>query len=929
MKTKMTLFTLCGFLALFGVSGCRGQKSSSTPGFSFTVSLESGKTSLNVTDKDKLIVTPRDSSDTTARSYTATSSNTSVLSVDENLEVSALTVGETTVTVTESVSQVKSTLKLTVQDASPATGTFAYTNVSYAEKAEILGKLEGYAVDNFLTGIPLFENGGTVMYNPRVKKGTETYISSYGFGILSEGSITEPLEAEALEKYKLYYHAATSQDPKGVNALNDKGSLMSDFYDYCVSSYWGAKMNATKDGFEWYSVLAKEMPQAVNPDAYGYSDTWRFRVNLGSDGLKYSTLSTVYSKYNGREVTIDDYLFAFKALLNQNVAYVRGSELVSSSNSTQIYGAAKYYNATKDVTIDSDQVDKLFEDNVWVKKVESVEGSGVYDSLEIRLTKSVNQFYAMYNLNSNFYSPLCKDFFLEIGSTAYGGFDQAKSTNPVDNMLCLSPYTLEYWEENKLICYKRNPDWFEFKSSDPTIANRYSIAGVHYDIITAAQTDSLAIFNEFIAGKLDAAAIPLAKVKAYKNDPRTTTTKGSSTFKLNVNACTEEMWEYLFGEKGTVTRTKKADYWDVKPWMSNQNFLMGLYTSIDRQTYADNRGVVPSQNFFASSYLIDPENGVAYNDTDAHKAVIENYFPETYGYNLEAATLYFQTAVEELVEAGDLELGTESNPTKISIVIEWMNPDDPEEYGNEIGSYIEAAFNNKAVCGGAVQLSVIQHEGTTDYTDVYYKHLMVGQFDLGFGSISGNTFDPLNFLNVLFSDNSSGFTLNWGPDTSEVSSSLAYDGKTWSFESLWTASNVGGVFENGYSINPVSAELKEIIDNTGTDGSIVVKIDYACVENENTSYEFDKLDFYIIGVGNITFEKDVDYTIDETNKEIVLTLTADTLTYLSAYLNYYYGVTFDFTYYGLAFEFEIYFNVSFCGLMPQSVYGTVENLPVE
>ena len=77
----MTLFTLCGFLALFGVSGCRGQKSSSTPGFSFTVSLESGKTSLNVTDKDKLIVTPRDSSDTTARSYTATSSNTSVLSV--------------------------------------------------------------------------------------------------------------------------------------------------------------------------------------------------------------------------------------------------------------------------------------------------------------------------------------------------------------------------------------------------------------------------------------------------------------------------------------------------------------------------------------------------------------------------------------------------------------------------------------------------------------------------------------------------------------------------------------------------------------------------------------------------------------------------------------------------------------------------------
>ena len=75
--------------------------------------------------------------------------------------------------------------------------------------------------------------------------------------------------------------------------------------------------------------------------------------------------------------------------------------------------------------------------------------------------------------------------------------------------------------------------------------------------------------------------------------------------------------------------------------------------------------------------------------------------------------------------------------------------------------------------------------------------MMKGQFDIGFGSISGNTYDPLNFLEVLKSDNSSGFTLNWGTDTNEVTDKLIYDNKFWSFDALWTAADQGAYVQDG------------------------------------------------------------------------------------------------------------------------------------
>ena len=68
-----------------------------------------------------------------------------------------------------------------------AVGAYEFVDSSYDERREILGKLEKYAVDHSLTGLPLYEDSGYSLYNPRVVKGTDTYIPGYGFSILRDG----------------------------------------------------------------------------------------------------------------------------------------------------------------------------------------------------------------------------------------------------------------------------------------------------------------------------------------------------------------------------------------------------------------------------------------------------------------------------------------------------------------------------------------------------------------------------------------------------------------------------------------------------------------------------------------------------------------------------------------------------------------------
>ena len=422
--------------------------------------------------------------------------------------------------------------------------------------------------------------------------------------------------------------------------------------------------------------------------------------------------------------------------------------------------------------------------------------------LDFEFNNQLTPFSAMQNVSSTLVSPFPADFIRAIApdktesgmKDAYGTVNKNdERITPVDNLLSVGPYVLENADQQYNV-YKKNEMYKEWDVNNLLLTGRYNIKGLKLMYLQGAQSDTnLAFRDYFLNGRIDACSIPKDYINQYVNDPRTTKTEGSSTFKLNINSSTQAEWNYRFKDPEKQATYNATGYYKCKPLMSNDNFLNALSFAIDRKNFAENRGSIPSQDYFAPAYLWDPEEGKSYDDTPQHKAVLADYSPATYGYNVELAVQLFDAAIKEEVEVNGSYPGYSSNE---EIKISWMNTTDPREYGNDIIGYWNTAFQRTNAYRQGFRINFTQDEGNSDY-QVVYDTMRSGMFDLGFGSISGMTSDPLGFMEVLKSDNSSGFTLNYGMDTAVIdeaaNNAIIYDGKKWSFDALWAASKIGAI----------------------------------------------------------------------------------------------------------------------------------------
>ena len=729
-----------------------------------------------------------------------------------------------------------------------ADGIFDYTALSTQQKTDLLGLLEAYAVRNGMTGVTLYESGGLVMYSDRVVLGTENYIVGYGFGVLTEGNITADLASENNTAWKRYYHTYNAKDPGEANYLDSQGSEIGDFYGYIGASYFTVFMNETKDGYVWVPELAATNPEPLDlNEETNQATKWRFELRKD---LKYNTLGSRTS-YNGRAVTLDDFITPFKLLLNQGNGYFRGNELANQTGYAAIKGAKEYYEATKNAAkgiLSNEQADFS---GVGVKTYE--ENGKWY--FEFELAQATTMFYARYAINSSLYMPIPKAFIDEVGVDYYLRFNKDATQSPVDNSLSLGAYTLEKWDTDQQVVYKKNP-YYVYADT------KYQIQGIHINILEAAQTDVNAGFREWIAGKIDGAGVPEDYVDEYKNNPLVRKTTGGSAFKLNMNALDQETWNELFGENGTVAQNGD-NAWKVKPALSNYHFRLGLSYALNRLELSTAKASTVSVNFFSSAYLSDPEAGTSYNVTDAHKGAIAQLLEGTdgYGYSLQLAREYFQMAIDELEASGAYTRGTPSNPTVISIEIAWMSQSNEDSYHKYVKQYWEDAFNDVSVHAGCYRLEVnFWCPSDNDYNKTYDK-MLGGMYDVGFGSISGSELDPLGFLSVLSVDQSISheFTLNWAIDTNDPDADLLiYNGRRWSFDALYMATqqpsqvNQGvlsdvpfvGAGDGEFEFAPETGNVTATLSFSIQDGVKVEDVDfvlYGYVNADNAKgYDYDE-----------------------------------------------------------------------------------------
>ncbi len=653
-----------------------------------------------------------------------------------------------------------------VEDA--AEGVKNFVNNPVEDRAEILRLLEKYTLENFLGGIPYRDNSGYVMYNPRLEIPADDYVVGYGFGV-GEALITDPLtHPEITPKHAMYYHSWQSEDPGTINYMNAQDSVSSDLYGLVSASYWSTKFNGDKTGYEWYPLLADDVDRPVPGADYneetGMATKWKVPVRLGDD-LKYNTLSDVakIKAFDGRKVAIEDYLTPFKLMLDNK--WFRATDL--GSRSSGFVGVTNYLRA-KDPSWDSVGI-QIGDDE---------------KSLEFTFNTPKTAFKAMYSLSSSLFSPIPMDFI-----DAIGGAKEFGKPN-VDSTLSLGVYTLEEWDNDKQVVFKKNPNYIE--------KEKYTHEGYVYAILE----DNDVAFQEFHAGKLDSAGVPSAYLQRYKEDERSRQTKGDTVWKLQVNAADEDLWDSLFGDEGSVA---PGGEWDLKPVMSNRKFLEGLYLSLDRDELADKTGSRPAQAFLSEAYMVDAEAGISWRQSEEGKAVLDDLVPETNGYDIELARGLFNSALDELVAANKYTRGTANDPTVIKIGLHFQTATQITGEGAELKRLIEGAFNgfegeSNIVDGFKLELDMY---ATASWMDAYYA-AMDGEFDMAFGSISGNTLDPIDFMETVMSDNRSGFTLSWGTDTSIADEALTFDGEVYSFNALQQSALGLTVVENGREATLVS-----------------------------------------------------------------------------------------------------------------------------
>jgi ABC-type oligopeptide transport system substrate-binding subunit len=292
--------------------------------------------------------------------------------------------------------------------------------------------------------------------------------------------------------------------------------------------------------------------------------------------------------------------------------------------------------------------------------------------------------------------------------------------------------------------------------------------------------DSEMRFQEFLAGKLDAAGLPSPHYEEYKSHPGLKRVPGTTTFRMMLNGL------------GTVEKQVEqfADStWEPEAILSNQDFKMGIFHAIDRKKLAEEvmKTSQTQMYLFTDAYVVEAETGMPFRNTPQGLTVGADLSPSTHGYNLDAARAYYEKALDTMVADGVYAAGDE-----ITIEFYYFSGSETQEL---LATYLKDAME-EAFQTDKHDVKFMVEIVAKDFPGIYYDHMMIGEFDTSVGGISGSTLDAASFLDTYSSDNRSGFTLNWGVDTSIPELTVSYindDGNAvkelWSYDALIMALN--------------------------------------------------------------------------------------------------------------------------------------------
>jgi len=609
------------------------------------------------------------------------------------------------------------------------TGTYNYQYAPVEVRNAFMAAAEEWLLNTQTGGIPIYSQAYAFLLNTRVTPGVEEFIPVLGYG-LEFGEMTADDSTELMVngltgnageftfRDSIRINPATFNQMDGVD--NETEKIMSHYLD----ALYTYEINANGNGFVINPSMASNEPMAIDPwnDGYGQELAYVWEISL-KDNL-------VWTYHPDTDISA----------LGQDHQILDANDFVETFN--------RAINETWDLG--------------ELLMMEGVDSLQLIDDLtfQVNFIDPLNQWQVKNLFSSNRLTPVHLELY-DILAGTYG-------TSP-DTTAYHGPYYLDEYVIDEYLTLKAN-------------ANFHDSTKYHYTGYTYIFNDDMdQVFQMFLAGKLDYAAIPGSQKEAYKDDSRRFLEPLASTFRININGLgTLENQQMLFPEST----------WVPEPLLANQDFKTAMYFAVDRAYVADDifYNGLPQMYMFSDNNLLDPYTGIPYRRTTEGMGVGLDLSPQTYGFNTDVAKAYWDLAIEQLVNDGVYQPGTSENWTIIDLDFYVMNTASEQL---AFGQYIKDAFEALFV-SNEHYIKVSIHVEPKDFPNIYYDHIMIGEFDLSVGSLSSDPFSLDEFLYVFSSDNRSGLTFNWGTETSLPNILVEYQneaGETlreyWSFNAIY------------------------------------------------------------------------------------------------------------------------------------------------
>ncbi len=627
---------------------------------------------------------------------------------------------------------------VTSVNARPANGTYNFKFASADMRHTFMAAAEDYLLHNQYAGVPLIANAGFNLYSSRMQLLSETYLPVVQFGtefstmaVDDSHVLMEDGDKGKAGAYTL--RTALSDNPTQWNQWkyddNISGGLMGNYLD----APYVYEFNEDKTGYVLAPSMASGEPVAVGgrelPSGKVVSNKWQFSIK---DGLVWKFNDhTDTSMIADPTITAVDFYDTYKLALEEKWfrAISGGGDFCTSSS--KIVNAQEFVDGTANW------------ESVGIKLIDDT-------TIEFEFVDEQSGWNVKYFLGSFVMSPINLEMYAVLGDQ-YGVDENTIGYHGV--------YYVDYFESDKIIRMVKN-DLYHDK-------DKYFYTGRVMTIIDDAEMR----FQEFLAGKLDAVALPSPHYEEYSSHPGLKRVPGTTTFRMMING--------TGSVEGQVAQFPEST-WVPEPILANQDFKMGMYHALDRKKLAEEvmKTSQTQMYLFTDAYVVEAETGIPYRSTPQGQSVGLDLSPSTYGYNIDAARAYFEKALDTLVDAGVYSDGDE-----IGFEFYYFSGSETQEL---MATYIKDALE-EAFQSDRHNIKVTVEIMPKEFPGIYYDHMMIGEFDTAVGGISGSTLDAASFLDTFCSDNRSGFSLNWGVDTSEPEIEVSYfDDEGQPIKELWS-----------------------------------------------------------------------------------------------------------------------------------------------